>query len=306
MKKILSLLTLALLGAATTVSAATHYDYYGETPYYSYFENASVSDYTATGINRSDNNKPYQINGKTIDYGDYAVIKCNYPTDPYLKHESTFKVRIDGDNVSLYLGDFVNSAEKGGNSGSLQEQKVDRIGYRILDATDKTRIGKIDQFDLKAEATPFETKTVDPLNQWNPDTGYTVTRNKYYLGTFQSGDVIELYMERDGKGAWSYSDWWASAYGDNYPTDGDPVYTQADKLMMEHTADNAAAAAKALPLAALNPERDGEGSHRVYFALITSDAPAGSPLPGGVQIALIAGLFGLGFWYVRRRKAVTA
>ncbi len=30
----------------------------------------------------------------------------------------------------------------------------------------------------------------------------------------------------------------------------------------------------------------------------------GSPLPGGLQIALIAGLFGLGSWYVRRRKAV--
>lgn len=30
----------------------------------------------------------------------------------------------------------------------------------------------------------------------------------------------------------------------------------------------------------------------------------GSPLPGGLQIALIAGLFGLGFFYVRRRKAI--
>lgn len=32
----------------------------------------------------------------------------------------------------------------------------------------------------------------------------------------------------------------------------------------------------------------------------------GSPLPGGVQIALIAGLFGLGFWYVRHRKSAVA
>ena len=37
-----------------------------------------------------------------------------------------------------------------------------------------------------------------------------------------------------------------------------------------------------------------------------SDDTMGQPLPGGLQIALIAGLFGLGFWYVRRRKATVA
>ena len=40
--------------------------------------------------------------------------------------------------------------------------------------------------------------------------------------------------------------------------------------------------------------------------VIIGNGAAGSPLPGGLQMALIAGLFGLGFWYVRRRKTSVA
>ena len=32
----------------------------------------------------------------------------------------------------------------------------------------------------------------------------------------------------------------------------------------------------------------------------------GAPLPGGLSIILVSGLFALGFWFVRRRKAVVA
>ena len=61
-----------------------------------------------------------------------------------------------------------------------------------------------------------------------------------------------------------------------------------------------------------------DGGAEIYFGIIASTTrdmpgitdvaggPVGSPLPGGVQIALIAGLFGLGFWYIRRRKAAVA
>ena len=60
-------------------------------------------------------------------------------------------------------------------------------------------------------------------------------------------------------------------------------------------------AAAAMPLAWLAPSGSG-----LSFGIQGTAVPVGSPLPGGLQIALIAGLFGLGFWYVRRKKAVSA
>ena len=58
-----------------------------------------------------------------------------------------------------------------------------------------------------------------------------------------------------------------------------------------------------------------QNSVPMYFGVVASGATytpgtsgtvSGSPLPGGLQIAIIAGLFGLGFYYVRRRKAMAA
>ena len=50
-------------------------------------------------------------------------------------------------------------------------------------------------------------------------------------------------------------------------------------------------------------------SSQMNFGIVASGqtytpGTSGAPLPGGVSIALVAGLFGLGLWYVRRRKAV--
>ena len=58
--------------------------------------------------------------------------------------------------------------------------------------------------------------------------------------------------------------------------------------------------ANAMPLASLDPIGGGRATFGLYA---TPSGTFGSPLPGGLPIALIAGLFGLGFWYVRRRKA---
>ena len=82
----------------------------------------------------------------------------------------------------------------------------------------------------------------------------------------------------------------------------------------------AAASAKAMPLSALVTSTDETlgKSNRIYFGIIASAAGfytidddshkigSAQPLPGGLQLALIAGLFGLGFWYIRRRKTTVA
>ena len=60
---------------------------------------------------------------------------------------------------------------------------------------------------------------------------------------------------------------------------------------------------KAMPLSQLIPT-NGLGVAFGIYAYATGETVMGKPLPGGLQIALIAGLFGLGFCYVRRRKAI--
>lgn len=73
--------------------------------------------------------------------------------------------------------------------------------------------------------------------------------------------------------------------------------------------DKTLASKKAMPLSHLTPfefinNAISEGT-TVQFGIYGVTA-AGSPLPGGLQVTLIAGLFGLGFWYVRRRKITVA
>ena len=68
------------------------------------------------------------------------------------------------------------------------------------------------------------------------------------------------------------------------------------------------ASGKAMPLSELTPMGNlaslglGTVGKSVQFGFY--GVTVGSPLPGGLQCALIAGLFGLGFCYARRKKAI--
>lgn len=187
------------------------------------------------------------------------------------------------------------------------------------------------------------------VNAWNE----AVTRYEYNLGSFNPGDIIEVYM-KDAMGGEVYS---FSSFSEE---DGESVYTPFDKnapsddvvsqggfgdggyrvapietdamlnnyYFVESIAgvpnpnyhpdytkfdpDKTAAAGKAMPLSQLIPTNGLAVAFGIY-GLATGEAPdpkdkiggaSGHPLPGGVQIALIAGLFGLGFCYIRRRKAI--
>ena len=78
--------------------------------------------------------------------------------------------------------------------------------------------------------------------------------------------------------------------------------------------DQTKAAGKAMPLSQLIPGAvaDAAVAFGIYAlgtgiepdngTIINGGGSFGQPLPGGVQIALIAGFFGLGFCYIRRRK----
>ena len=323
MKHILPILTLALLGAAATASAAdplrdpVFEDLYQYGKKYGYYEDPTVTT----------NNKV-----QTINYGSYSVIKEADRSwgGSSLQYESFYKIHAN-ENIDFYLYDYVNTTGDSLNSNSLLTQKISRIGYRsyALDpVTGEYKLKEEKTFDLKASSkevfdVKFAGKTVE------------VTRNSYSLGTFQKNEEFEIFMSYnsdDSGGVWSNSS------ANNAPVGGYSLYVAAndqnvtnellnynsvDKLMWAYKNGSYSSAmyglnpeldpakqvkddesANAMPLASLDPA--GAGGRATFGLYAVPAGTVGSPLPGGLQFALIAGLFGLGFWYIRRRKTSVA
>ena len=350
MKRILPILIASLGLAATTASANFYYDYYKDpeysTPdritgeYYSYYE----TDHYSYGD--SDNGKDFKV-----------VRNSNWYTG--LSNSSTsnfYRVHVLGDEVNLYLTDFVDNVGSPTNDNALYN-RIEEYGYRKLELVDGKYVATGDTviFKLSGEdaVQPTKIDTLTFVRQEYSEDGstlltksYDVDRYKYDLGTFSTDDVIEIYM-KDTKGgvAYSYSNFNETdelgsplgaegGFGDGgylvkLETDEmlNGYYFQDENLQPlgyrgfgENTEAREAASSKAMPLSALDPTE----KNRVYFGIIGMTAglggngggsgnggsgnggsgTMGSPLPGGLPVALIAGLFGLGFWYIRRRKAI--
>ena len=296
MKHILPILTVALAFTAMTASAATTYTEYSDE---TFLANTSYSNKYGNVSNVTPSNGVY-------DYGSYKVIKTG---------TSLFKIHAV-ENIDVYIYDFISDVGAPNNTDnipldegtSLKDRKVNLIGYRTqTDNTEDVIINSdtneevVGSNGYKGEVHSLGTPTESEIIHRNYQDGapYDVVRNTYYLGKFEAGQDYEIFLSAEGPlyeaGAWSNSDWAA-----NYQ-----LYV--DKLMAAYKAqsfgsfDNEASK-KYMHLAGLNGAAfgiyvTGAGAH---------DTVVGSPLPGGVQIALITGLFGLGFWYIRRRKSVVA
>ena len=296
MKHILPILTAALALTATTASAALVYDY-------SYYEKSDVKDVVVDTEHPDNFNrvKGYQ----TIDYDSYQVLKeGTFQQQGSVTYQSAYKIHVSGTKVDFYLTDVVDNIGSSTDSSALADRGITQIGYRILDSKDESKIGKTGFSSLD---DAFNSSVTGDFVY----AGQTVTgvRNIYYLGSFSEGDEFELYMSRDEvgqggamvgpTGVWSYSDGANGGYyGGNY---GLP-YSQTDQWVLSEYNNDAAKANRAMPLAALDPgipDYSTVEGNRASFGVYA----VGSPLPGGLQIALVAGLFGLGFWYFRRRKA---
>ncbi len=291
MKKILPILTLALLGTAMTVSAATSFDEYADK--YSYYESADVGGVSGSG--------PAV---QTIDYGTYQVVKTGESykgTD--LLYQSRFKIHAK-EKVTLYLYDYLDNIKDNTtdtvagyyNSNAMANKNISEIGYRVFDKngniTDQGSHALANDLNLEPEVVTTQSAN-GPVN---------VTRNVYYLGEFNPGNDVEIYMKfNDGSEIYSNT---VDMPGGYYGGNGASPYARVDKLMLAYKGGNEAVAAKAMPIAYL--ANTGNEVSFGILAIAPQGGAVGGPLPGGLQIALIAGLFGLGFWYVRRRKAVTA
>ena len=284
MKHLLPILTLALLGAAATVSAATTYN-----------ETSFINDTTYTAkYDKLQSPDIESVSGKngTYNFGDYTVT---------IENNSRLKIHANKD-ITLYIYDFVDNVGSGDNSANAlngvnpekNKLAVQRIGYR--------EIGDTSEGTIHSLGTPADTETIQ-MNYEGPEKDrYDIVRNSYYLGEFKAETDYELYVEYTAPLAdnrpWSYTDW------------GGGILAGNDTMM-------AAYFAKSFETIGPNAEASSATyatlvqANSISFGLRSDHAPAaggtvGSPLPGGLQIALIAGLFGVGFWYVRRRKATVA
>ena len=270
MKHILPILTAALLGVAAPVFAETFY-----------FDGFSVET------------TPYtNANGEGEGEGSYYTITKK-------------------GSGSLFITNFFHEGLNDGLSG--QDEILTNPSYGI------THYGYIDSNGKSREYTLGDARITDQFegysySGWVEDPNHpnggamgttVVPRDGYFLGNFADGAEIQVYLERkDANGnviAWTAS---------NTPQESNGV------AYVSRWGGRVDAANNSMAVGQLFFPKQGEPE--MNFGIIASTTrdipgitdvaggPVGSPLPGGVQIALIAGLFGLGFWYIRRRKSVVA
>ena len=315
MKHILPILTLALLGAAATASAGTTYT---EATFLNSNYDSNYSYYLNPTVTTSTDGKT-----QTIDYGEgqFQVVKYGGSDAESLMYQTYFKVHAN-DDINFYLYDYVANVYGDNSGNALDGVGVKLIGYRTVGEADDFVVNsdtkeaflengeKLTGYkgEVHGLGTPADTEIIN--REYLGGGGeYQVVRNSYYLGKFEEGKDYEIFISyaADGSdGLWSNADIKATGYdlyedetkAVDYPDGVVPIdkMMQAYKSESFQTFKNAFESANAMPIAQLN---------YVYFGMRTGPA-VGSPLPGGLPIALIAGLFGLGFWYIRRRKATVA
>ena len=146
----------------------------------------------------------------------------------------------------------------------------------------------------------------EKLDSFDRNPAIVIDRYGYELGTFTAGDEVEIWMRKGSAEVGSNSHNGPSRY--NRGDEADQWVTRANGYDRDK-------AMEIMPIAQLYPYN----GYQVKFGISGAEyvgggqgggqggggnGASGQPLPGGLQIALIAGLFGLGFWYIRRRKAI--
>ncbi len=405
MKHILPILTLALLGAAVTAFAADepaaqvsgnfYYGYYKDPGQSGMSNEYWLRDYdTISWAFGEGYTNIFETQTDTFTYKNFSVTRNsdwsslgneanvesnmnNVNKRARIDNSNFYRIQVIGDNVDLYLTDYVDTAGDEYNKNALYHH-ISEYGYRVLQegtiegrsltpteivtgtdtnglsakyvasgVTVKNTLTVVDNTPMVTYAgkdVAEELPTIDIVKNDTAEEGVkTIKRYQYYLGTFNDGDIIEVYVKDNNNGeAYSYSGINEIDTTTNAPVGADGAFgdggyllnLQTDKMLNNYyfqdenlepkypgfgegeEAERAreAASSKAMPLSALDPS----GS-RVYFGIIAkvdgvigggngggNNGTVGKPLPGGLQMALIAGLFGLGFWYIRRRKTVTA
>ena len=240
-----------------------------------------------------------------FNYGSEWVVDAKDYTNENNEGGATgqyYTVNFSGSG-KLYLVDQVTSLYSY-PTAALDSHGITRYGYRLVgNATDTdihwfTIDGKPGNNgveagvigSLPAAEPPKVTQTVDHII----DGGKPYDRKTYYLGTFYENDVVEIWLAKGTEEV-------GTATPVEELNNGPTTYKYVGRYDQLYDAF-----LPTMHLANLTLGADQVGFGIVANGVEGSGGAAGAPLPGGVTIVLVAGLFGLGFWYVRRRKAVTA
>lgn len=230
-----------------------------------------------------------------------------------------YVIKVTEGNGRLYVMDYINNLQDSnsyhdghwGQNESIQAQGIIKYGWydaSNMQVTDTLSADDVHWMDVNEQNRSIGQSFNDPYNSNNTT---PIERYKYDLGeNFKEGDVIGIaMMKADGTFVGSYSV--------NNATNSTRYGASADAYAAYYNGNWWSPAAKAaMPVAELTFESKlNNGSEQMRYLLqgegvaITGggdETPVGGPLPGGLQITLIAGLFGLGFWYIRRRNATVA
>ena len=209
-----------------------------------------------------------------------------------------FTVRITGGTGKLYITDFFNNTGSNAQSEVLTAPGMGITEYGYYDVHDATH--QLHSSAITEGITELNSYTVYPNGPNEPGVPYY--RNGYELGTFSAGREVEIYLATA-----------TDALSSNTPrADYDP--NNPSKASMYISTYNTR-------IDALSHESMRVGSLyldgiQVNFGIVAvgidsiipgdDDGPFGSPLPGKLAIALVSVCFALGFWYIRRKKAVAA
>ena len=235
---------------------------------------------------------------------DFEVVWQQYENANYEGTDGRyFTIKVTGGTGKIYLTDMFNTIQSGDQNEALTapEMGVTKFGYSYVKGGD----GLLHEFEL----TPDSDRVVQLDSNLNSYSYYDIngikqtrSRNGYYLGEFNDGDEIQVFMsatttDADGNEV-------SQSASSNTPT-GDYISKTAARV--DKLDGTLQIASLYLPHQVNFGILGGGGEHGSSSAVTVGNGETvGQPLPGGLSIALIAGLFALGFWYVRRRKAVSA
>ena len=336
MKHLLPILTAALALTAATASAAFNYDNLQDQGYTS-------KEYVDKAGNEVKVDNVWWIpnaDSQVIHFDGYDVIRTRYnETEKSVANnqDTLYKIRITGESVDLYLTDWMDSYQSTKQVDALTSKSIVEYGYYSLKSDDYKIYTMDEEYFNDPDLFVEDAQKYTYTNPSNGQKGETMYRHGYYLGTFSSGEEIELYMkDSNGNSVKSFSTVdQGGAFGDGIDNYDQVVAANLVEQNREAYLNNdnakVAAAKKAMPLAALDTNWEnvaqGKGeAHRVFFGIYGmpgsgnseggeggdeggdegggGHGTSGHPLPGGLPIALVSGLFALGFWYVRRKKAI--
>jgi len=274
---------------------------------------ASAQDTTSTTT------PPFDYKVETVKYAN----QNNQGTD-----WEYYTIRITEGTGRLYLMDYINNVQSAntfqnnqwGQNEAIQAQGIIKYGWydaSNMKVTDELSADDVHWMDVNEDNRSVGQSFND---LYNPGNQTPIVRYKYDLGTdFKEGDVIGIAMMKEsGEIVGSFS----ANEGRNSTRYGTSQSHSADQYAAVKIGNGAwtIEAKEAMPVAEFTfGGKLNNGSTQMRYLFqgegVTptiqdnddhNNGTFGSPLPGGLQFALIAGLFGLGFWYIRRRKASVA